>query len=156
MDTRRFLCDDRDAPQPNQENHKQPPLSKTDLYLKHLHEEGFNPQVDEDGDVIFRCESRTYVLIQDERDPTFVRLLLPNFWAIESEEEHLRALMTANQVNAKMKIVKLVMVRRSVWASIELLIDSPAHFVNVFNRCVQIIPDPTREFRQAMQQLSDE
>ncbi len=116
---------------------------------------GFNPRIDDDGDVVFRCEGRTFVLTTDERDPTFFRLLLPNFWEIESEEEHLRALMVGNQVNAQMKVVKILIVKQNVWASVELFIEPIEGFIAVFKRCMQLLPAAMHEFREEMQPVGE-
>ena len=54
-------------------------MTKKDIaerYRQHLATQGYAPWIDEDGDVVFRCEGRTYCIIIDEDEPTFFRLIL--------------------------------------------------------------------------------
>ena len=124
-------------------------MTKAELYVQHLEQEGYKPRIDEDNDVIFKFEGMTLVLSNDDEDTPFFRLLLPNFWEIESEEEQ-QALRAMNAVNARLKVLKLVLVRGHVWASVELFFDPFETFKSVFTRSVRLVLQGAKEFRDEM------
>jgi hypothetical protein len=90
-----------------------------------LRSEGYRPTVDEDSDVIFKSEGRTYIIQVDSRDPCFFRLIYPNFWSLESDDERERALEAASEANKVVKVAKIFLVRDDTWASIELFCETP-------------------------------
>lgn len=92
------------------------------LYMGFLTEEGFKPDLDSDGDVRFKREGKTYVIIIDAKDPEFFRLVLPNIWKIESEAERTQVLIAADASNAKSKVSKVCTMADNVWVSIELFV----------------------------------
>jgi hypothetical protein len=83
----------------------------------HLRHEGYFPNVDEDGDLVFKAEGRTYVIIADEDDLQFFRMVLPNFWSIDSPEERLQVERAALQVTADVKVAKIFPVEDNTFAS---------------------------------------
>jgi len=121
-----------------------------DAYLEYLREEGYSPRADDDGDVVFKFEGSTYLLVCDEEDEIFFRLMRPGFWEIETSEEEDRALKAVNQVNAMMKVVKLAVMRDCVWASVELYIDPFESFKRIFRRSLRLLAQSVREFGDAM------
>ena len=88
------------------------------VYLEHLKDEGYRPALDDDGDIYFKKEGKTYLIILDEDDPTFFRLVFPNFWEIESDEERERVVHAASAATAATKVTKVFPVEDNVWASI--------------------------------------
>ena len=107
-------------------------MSKVAKYMEFLREEGYVPKFDEDGDVVFKCEGRTYILFAEEKDATYFRLAFPAFWEIESADEEDQAREALNDLNAKMKVMKLFIVRDNVWASVEMFLDPIDSFKAVF------------------------
>ena len=47
-----------------------------DMYVSFLLEEGYRPEVDQDGDVVFKREGRTYFIAVNAEDPGFFQLVL--------------------------------------------------------------------------------
>lgn len=119
-------------------------------YLQMLREEGFVPDTDRDGDVRFKYEGGTYLIIVDESDPTYVRLVYPNFWAIESPEERTQALAAAQTSTAKTKSTKVYVVTDNVWASIEAFYPTPETFRGVLLRSLQALKAGVGTFVEAM------
>lgn len=106
------------------------------LYKDFLTEEGYKPELDSDGDVRFKREGKTYVIIIDAKDPEFFRLVLPNIWEIESEAERVQVLVAADASNAKSKVSKVCTMGDNVWVSIELFVGQPEDFKKVFTRAL--------------------
>ena len=104
------------------------------MYSNYLRSEGYAPKIDDDGDVIFKYEGRTYLIMPDERDQQFFRLIFPNFWSIESEAERQKVLAAAGHATGLTKVGKVYIMRDSTWASVEIFLASPDHFSAVFTR----------------------
>lgn len=92
-------------------------------YREILAKEGFASSVDEDGDVNFKYEGRTYCLIVDDDDPTFFLLSRPNIWSIDSPLERVRAEAAALGLSGRIKGVKVYVTDDDVWVSCEQFYD---------------------------------
>lgn len=124
------------------------------LYIRYLAEEGYKPEVDTDGDVRFKREGKVYFIGVSEDDPGFFRVVLPNFWLIESREERLRVLAAADYSNALSKVCKVFTIKESVWATVELFIAAPADFRGVFNRSMLGLDNGVVNFLQRMRTIN--
>ena len=120
------------------------------LYFNYLREEGYAPKYDNDGDVIFKSEGKTLIVSINERDQSFIRLILPNFWELESEMEASKALRVANEVNHEIKVAKIVIVQENVWATAEIFIDSTPDFDDFFNRLIAVVLHAQKDFGEKM------
>ncbi len=125
-------------------------MTKAELYMDYLREEGYVPRLDDDGDVVFKREGGTFVLFADEEDRSYFRLVFPAFWEIESEEEDEMARAVINELNADLKVMKLYIVRNNVWAAVEMFLDPIENFPNVFPRCVRLLASGVNKFQQRM------
>lgn len=122
------------------------------MYEDYLQNEGYNPHVDSDGDVQFKKEGRTYFIGIDERDDVFFRVVFPNFWPIESEDERARVLVACDYSNALSKVAKVYIVRDNVWASIELFFGNPDQFKAIFERSMRALQNGVANFVQKMRE----
>lgn len=129
-------------------------MTKCELYLEFLAEEGYRPRSDEDGDITFRKEGKLYVIIPAEEDPQLFRMCAYKLWPIESDEERVLALEAASTVTAMMKITKLFVLGDNVHASVELLFDSPEKFEPLFDRALGLLDAGVREFGNKMRELA--
>jgi hypothetical protein len=116
-------------------------------------EEGYAPNIDDDGDLVFKFEGRTYCLIVNEDDTMFYRLVFPNFWPIESEEERANVEIASLAVCKDTKVAKVFAVRDNVWASIELFCHKPSSFTGVFRRSLGALQTAANSFRQKMNEM---
>ncbi|MBN2199503.1 MAG: hypothetical protein JW747_06585 [Candidatus Aminicenantes bacterium] len=122
------------------------------MYMDYLTEEGYKPEIDEDGDVRFKREGRNYFIQVDDKDLEFFRLVFPNFWPIESEEERTQVLAAADVSNAKSKVAKVYTVRDNIWASIEIFVAKPEHFKDVFKRSISALENGVANFVNKMRE----
>lgn len=118
-------------------------------YLEFLAEEGYRPRLDADGDVVFKVEGGVYYILLDE-DEEFFRLIYPNFWPLETEEERTRAERAAFAVTTRMKVVKVLLDGRGVLATVEMFCSPPESVHPVIHRSIRAIQDAVREFRATM------
>ncbi|MEY3175452.1 MAG: hypothetical protein RLZZ436_3366 [Planctomycetota bacterium] len=121
------------------------------VILEHIKTEGYVPSIDDDGDILFKVEGRSYFVILDEKDEMFYRLVFPNFWSIEDDEERERVIQAATQASAKTKVAKIFPVKDDTWASIELFLSGPQEFIAVFSRSLSALQSAVGTFREAMQ-----
>ncbi|MCS7017577.1 MAG: YbjN domain-containing protein [Cytophagales bacterium] len=124
------------------------------LCMDYLREEGYVPKLDSDGDVVFKYEGKFFIVTTDEKDEQFLRVVMPNFWQIESERERLLALQVANQVNERIKVTKVVVkANNHVWAMAEQFIDSTPDLEDFFKRTLRVLTAAADEFAQRMLQV---
>lgn len=125
---------------------------RADMYKNYLTEEGFSPKIDSDGDVVFKYEGKSYCIMVDENDEEFFRLIFPNFWSIENEEERNKVLMAAAYSTARTKVAKIFTVRDDTWASIEMFCSPPEAFKIAFRRCVSALQTGVNNFLEKMRE----
>jgi hypothetical protein len=119
---------------------------KQDMYLEHLAQEGYRAHLDKDGDVVFKSEGRTYVILISESDPEFFNMILPNVYSIDSPAERLLALAAADEVNASSKVVKAFTIRDNIWLAVEIFFHNPEDFRGVFHRAKAAMDNGYRTF----------
>jgi len=128
-------------------------MSKADhisMLGDYLRGEGYVPQIDEDGDLKFKYEGRSFWILLSEKDETFFQLVFPNFWEIESPEERIRVERAALLASADTKVAKVYPVKENVWASIEMFV-SPMDAVRpVFNRSLRALQAAVEAFKVEM------
>ncbi len=123
------------------------------IYLEYLQSEGFRPEIDKDGDVRFGYEGKVFFIIIDESDPQFFRIVMPNFWKIDNDDECGRALSAISHSNGLSKVAKCFLVRGNVWASIELFFGEPEQeFRAVFPRTMTALMNGVNNFVARMRQ----
>lgn len=123
---------------------------RADMYRNYLAEEGFSPKLDSDGDVVFKYEGKSYCIIVDENDEEFFRLVFPNFWSIESDEEREKVLNAANYSTARTKVTKIFPIRDDTWAAIEMFCSPPEAFKISFRRCLSALQTGVNNFLEQM------
>jgi hypothetical protein len=121
------------------------------VIMEHVRSEGYVPTIDNDGDILFKAEGRSYFVILDENDEQFYRLVFPNFWSIDDDVERERVIRAASVATAKTKVAKVFPVKDDTWASIELFLSSPEQFNSVFARSLSALQSAVRTFRETMQ-----
>jgi|CXWL01.1.fsa_nt_gi hypothetical protein len=115
-----------------------------------LSKRGYNPQIDENNDLIFRHEGWVYIVQVYEDDPLSFRIMLPNFWLIESEAERKSANHTAQDVTYRVKVAKVFLVKDQVWISVELFLSSEEGFITVLDRCMSTLSGAANLFGSIM------
>lgn len=130
-------------------------LSKIKEYLS---EEGYRPQLDEDGDISFKSEGKYYIIQGYQNDAEFIRLIAPNLWEIDDPATLEQAYIQANKVTCDIKSAKVFVNRdeTNVWASIELFMPDSEVFIAVFPRCLSALDGAVSKFHQAMSETVDE
>jgi hypothetical protein len=126
------------------------------MYMNYLKEEGFTSSVDNDGDVQFQYEGKTYFIEVNEKDPEFFRVVLPNIWPIESPEEEAMAIVAAEYSTDKTKVVKTILVKDNVWLSAESFVKVPEDFQGIFKRTLSAIQTSVGHYVEKMEELQQD
>lgn len=129
--------------------------SKSDLqemYLDYLKDQGYQPEIDSDGDILFKAEGSSYYIIVDEDDLESFRILYPGFWEIESLSEKAKVYEVVNYINRTKKIVKAYLhsTEDNVSMDANILIETPEDFKLHFRRMLNLLISQKREFREKM------
>lgn len=109
------------------------------MLFNFLKEEGYVPDVDGDGDIHFKYEGGHYYLCTSNPDMEYFRIIYPQFWSIDSQEEFERVLRAASHATQKTKVAKIFPVRDDTWASLEIFVDKPESIKPVFTRMMQAL-----------------
>jgi len=116
------------------------------MYIDFLAQEGYRASTDDDGDVTFKKEGGNYFISVMEDDKQFFRIVFPNFWTIESEQERTKVKIAADAANGSSKVVKIFTVRDDTWAAVEIFVADPADFKKVFTRAMSALDYGVQNF----------
>jgi hypothetical protein len=115
------------------------------MYADFLKGEGYSPETIKEG-VVFKAEGKTYVIMVDENDEQFFRLVFPNFWSIDSDKERVKVVAASSHSTAATKVAKIFPVDNNTWGTIELFVASPDHFKGVFTRSLGALQAAVQTF----------
>ncbi len=119
-------------------------------YITFLHKEGYQPEADQHGNVVFKHQGGTYLIIVQDKDEEFFTIVFPNFWKIESEDERVKVGHAANVATEHTKVAKVYPVGDNTWATIELFLGNPTDYERVFARCLSAINTAVQKFASEM------
>ncbi len=134
----------------------QPPSAAARRVSDFLSEQGFRPHFDEEGDIVFKVEGMTWLVLFSPDDAEFYRLCVPNFWSVDDEDEAMAVEVASDYVNARVKSAKVFRVQSDTWAALEGFYAEPEHFIAVLPRALGAVKACVVEFLRLMQDDSDE
>ena len=114
------------------------------MYYESLREEGYQPSIDRDGDVLFKVSGNNYYIIIDENDAQFFRI----YTGISISSSLQDALAAANYSNMHSKVAKVYISSsgRSAAINTELLLSDPRDFKSVLSRALSLMSLAERNF----------
>ncbi|HSH74188.1 MAG TPA: hypothetical protein VLA09_00675 [Longimicrobiales bacterium] len=123
-----------------------------EFYAGFLRREGYVPQSDGDGSVVFKREGRSYVVNADAKDPMYFQMIRPNIWHIEDETERREAIEACNLATQATKVVKVFATAEGwVHLSVELFCESPEEVCKIIPRCFSAMDVAAARFVQELQ-----
>lgn len=123
---------------------------KLEAFQEFLLGEGYLPQIDEHGHIVFKMEGKTYLVLFDDKDDKFFRIVFPGFWSIENDLERARVYSAALNATAETKVAKVFPVRDNTWATIELFVTNVDEAQAVFNRSISALQAAVHTFVEEM------
>ncbi len=122
-----------------------------ELCIDFLKTQGYRPDVDGNGNVVFKVEGKVYIIDIDKRDGSFLRVLLPNFYEIETELEMSKALRVSNKINQSVKVGKIFIASNNhAWGLAEQFIDDTPNLEDFFQRTLNVIRKASEDFTKEM------
>lgn len=81
-------------------------MTKKEMIMTTLEKMGYNPETDNEGDIMFHYQLKTvFVIVGDEDDP-YVSMILPQFYEIEDDKEVI-ILAVCNKMTRDLKMAKV-------------------------------------------------
>lgn len=81
-------------------------MTKTKKIMSILETWGYKPEVDEDGDIMFRYQLKTLYVVIGNEDDSYVSVMLPQFYEFEDGMETL-VLAVCNKLTRDLKLAKV-------------------------------------------------
>ena len=88
--------------------------------MEFLQEEGYRPSIDDDGDIMFKSQGSTLFIRTYNDDDVYLKVMLPGFWSIESDQERAKVYYVANKVASEYKVAKVNVIKDNTYASCEI------------------------------------
>ena len=123
------------------------------MVLNYLKEQGLCPQVDDDGDIIFKYQMLTFIYFENDEDEKFFRLALPGIYDV-TEDNRISVLEAANEVNKRLKVAKVFIPNNDVWVSAETLMDDTPELDDFVPRILNILLGSRQTFYEIVNELT--
>ena len=95
-------------------------MNLKELTQEYLRKEGFCPEETDFG-LYFKCEGKNFLLIYDDDDEQYFRLMMPCIFEMTDENED-AVYRAMNEVNSSVKVIKAYIMRENeVWLGFEVL-----------------------------------
>lgn len=116
------------------------------MYKEYLANEGFKPEVDADGDVIFKFEGTSYYISVDAEDQEFFRIMSTEVISVKTPEERWKSEVACVYATSKTKVAKAFISSDKVRFSLELFVAKPQDFKGVFIRGMSALQAVRKNF----------
>ncbi len=104
-----------------------------DTYLNYLKQEGYVPQSTPQG-IVFKREGLTFILEATAEDTSFLRLVLPNIWRVETGADLPKVLSAISFINANVKVIKGIVSGDQVSLAADTFLDTPESYKTAIAR----------------------
>ncbi len=106
-----------------------------DFIRDFLADEGYRPELDKDGDILFKREGWSFFVLLDDNDKEFFRVLLPNIDHMEEGTSEDTVIRAALETARKIKVAKVFINKgTAIHVSAELLCENVEAFTKVLSR----------------------
>ena len=109
--------------------------------------EGYVPQFNEQGTVLFKVEGK-FFSIPDDDEQSFIRVIHQRFRLVKDEAERPRLMSAAVEVSGSVKVAKVYVGKTEVWAVAELFCWPTARFATAFPRSLRVLNYAVKEFEK--------
>ncbi len=122
----------------------------TKLVFDYLNSQGYLPQIQDNGNLLFRSRDLTYIYVDNDNDAEFLQLILPGIFDVTEDNRDV-VLEAMNKVAFSMKVAKPVIINDQVWLFFENLIDSTPDVSTIIPRAIDILAGARDEFYKEME-----
>ena len=125
-------------------------MKTTEMVMNFLKEQGFCPQVDEKGSIIFKYQMSTFIFMNNDEDEEFFQLAFPGIFDVTEDNREL-VLEAANKVNCRLKVAKVIIPNNDVWVLFEIILDQSPEVGSIIERGLNILMHAREAFYEALQ-----
>lgn len=115
-------------------------------YLGFLIREGYDPEIDSDGDVKFTYNDASYYITIDSGEENFFRIAKLDGLTLTVKSEIDRAIRICHEITKEKKVAKVYWRNDVIWTSTELLFAEPDGFEGVFDRAMELTEEAYEDF----------
>ena len=114
---------------------------RTDMVREQLKELGYNPTLDDDGDLLFKASGYTFLIILDDDDDLFYRIIVPGIDKIDADDvdESMKKILAVLKVSKELKSVKICFTEDVLSMTYEGFYDSVDDFNLVLERLINLV-----------------
>lgn len=120
-------------------------------YLGFLIREGYDPSIDDDGDVQFTYEDDIYFISIMPSDKSFFRIGRLDALELTTESEIDRVIKICHDITKDVKVSKVYWHNDVLWTSTELLIANDDDYEGIFERAMELTSIAFSDFLSAWQ-----
>ena len=117
-------------------------------YIKILRDEGFDPNLNAEGNIGLKFEGSPYTIEIDQDDDQYLRFTCRHFTKIKNARDHLGALIGALHATAETKVAKVCIVDGEIVASVELFVGAPEHLRPIIVRSLNALKSAVNRFTE--------
>ena len=122
-------------------------MKTTERVLEFLRTQGFCPEVDQHGGIIFKYQMATFLFINNDEDEDFFQLTMPYIYDVTDDNRDI-ALEAANKTNSSVKVCKINVVDTSVWAVFEIFLDQTPEVKDIIPRALNCLMTARQTFHE--------
>ncbi len=112
--------------------------------LSYLRSEGYQPSIDEDGDIKFKRQGDVYFVIVSNKDESPMYVALAKYFTYGEKFTKSKINLCAEEIN-KYKMIKLMPNESSFMLHAEMYLTSASAFTNVFTKMMEVMEDAEEE-----------
>ena len=113
-------------------------MTTSEMVFNYLKQQGLVPEYNENGNIRFKYQMRSFLFFCDDSDTAFFNLTLPCIYDV-TDDNRMAVFEALNQVNETTKVVKLTIANNSVWCATEIMMDSTPELDDLVPRLLGIL-----------------
>ena len=113
-------------------------MKTTEKVLEFLRTQGFCPEVDEHGSIIFKYQMVTFLFVNNDEDESFFQLAMPYIYDVTEDNREI-VLEATNKTTGDIKVAKVYVIENNVWAFFEILLDQSPEVDEIIPRALNIL-----------------
>ena len=131
-------------------------MNKKELILQILEKMGYKPEIDNDGDIMFRFQMKSVFVMTGDEDEKYVSVMLPQFHEIVDGEETL-VLAVCNKMTRELKLAKAYIDQtfKNVTATCEFFYANEESLEQNLRNSLQMLGVVRTVFRNNLEELSE-
>lgn len=126
-------------------------MKTSEFVFDYLKEQGLVPKYNDQGNIAFKYQMRSFLFFNNDNDEQFFQLTMPSIFEV-TDDNRMAVMEAMNEVNDTKKVVKLTVPKSNrVWASAEIMMDSTPELDDLIPRLLNILLSAQQDFYKIME-----